>query len=213
MTELPVISERSTHKPLRRPEKAHSVRAGKTGAGTLHQTVRISLHTRIACSLWAGRPRQPGCRHPALPGVFQFAARVHAISRVAAGGDQCAQQRLHLVENALRQGRGQLQYLSESIELYVARQLPAGVCADVPVSGEVQQFEVRFATPQGFMAAYLLVDFDLVARQVLSARYLALLNATQCHQMLRQAMRIVRVNLQSGYGMSQQTVQGNREPG
>lgn len=167
-------------------------------AGPLRQAVTITLHTRIAGELWEGRRRTH--RRPALLGVDEFAHRVHSLSRAAALDDPYADWWLCRAQRALEDGRRHLQRFAESLEQYTAQQLPQGVHAEAVASDAVERIPVRFATPLGFMAAYLLVDFDQVARLILSAQHLALLNASQGYQMMGQATRIVRLALRSTYG-------------
>lgn len=163
--------------------------------GSLRGEVRLTLQTRHAQRLLQGRPRRTG--QPAIRGLMGFADATRDIWRAAQEDDPYADWFLLRIEQRLQRSGGALQTLkSQVLDLIGDSRLewtPAH-------SSEPARVQLRFATPYAYRGAHLLADFDRVARQVLTSRYLGLLDVEEADALLSRGGRAVRSAFDSANG-------------
>lgn len=169
-------------------------------AGGLRSEITITLQTRAASKLWYGRRESNQNNKAALLGAVKFAALVRNITEAAAIDDPYADWWLLRLQTGLLEARDRLTKYSDTIEKFVAAQIPEGLSVGEALSINAEQISLRFATPFGFMAAYLIADFDKVARKVLLGRHIALLDTAMSERMLFEGSKIVRFAISQVHG-------------
>ena len=175
-------------KPTPKPE-----RSPPDQPGTLRGGASLVLQTRQAQQVLWGRLPQPNGKPP-IPGLFRFAKSVGHVWQAAGLDDPYADwmlirlaDELQTTHTRVREQLGRITARLEStpgVELSVAHSL-------YPVT-----LPLRFKAPYAFMAAYLIGDFDTLARTALTARHGGLLTRPQTEQLLHESARRIRRVLQ-----------------
>lgn len=165
--------------------------ATENRAGGLRSEITITLQTRAASKLWYGRRASNENGKHGLMGAVKFAALVRSISDAAAIDDPYADMWLLRLQNGLLEARARLNRYANTIEEFVTSRLPEGLTVGDALSVRAEIIRLQFATPFGYMAAYLVADFDKVARKVLLGRHIALLDTATSERMLFEGSKIV----------------------
>lgn len=126
----------------------------------LSADIHIVLHTRIAQSLFNGSWKL------GKMGLLQFARVVSALWDAARKDDPYAEWYLLKTYQALFDARKQIKAMEEVLATYF--NTIRGVEVNTVISSNPINHPLTFATPFGFMGAYLLADVDYVLRQLLT---------------------------------------------
>lgn len=164
--------------------------------GPLRSTTTLSVQTLQAQLLVFGR-RAEGDK-PAIVGLIRFGAMLGPIWQGAVQDDPWADWWLIRVEDKLGAAREHVKALLEQ-----TRQTLAGVPSiDVEVAQSIEpaKVEVAFKNPYAYHGAFLLADFDELARAVLTARHVGLMNRESSERTLRDGGRAVRRAYQAAHG-------------
>lgn len=141
--------------------------------GALRSAMSLTLHTHHASRIWHGRAAAEG--RPAIIGLNGFIAIMNRMKRGAEQDDPYSDWWMLRIEDKLAQTKASLQTLRAQVDLALA---------DVPVAlslGEnrnVQPVKLPlFVNAQlGFMAVYLLADYDALASRLILAHHAALID-------------------------------------
>ena len=177
--------------PRTLPDNADPAVDYKTAAerpGTLRGDACLVIQTRQAQRLVYGR--QPSGEQPGIIGLVRFGMLMKRLWVAAMLDDPYADWFLLQVHEALESGRTEIARLrtetddllrsTHGVEIAVAHSLKP-VC--VPL---------QFANPYGYMAAYLVGDFDELVCAVLTARHVGLLSRDAAEQRLQRGERLIR---------------------
>ena len=177
------MSEKKTVSSLRQP-------------GVLRSQTSLEIQTRQAQRLVYGRRAKDG--KPALIGLTRFGTMIRVIWSGASVDDPWADWSLVQIENDLLLARETL----ESLLTRVQNQLTSLRAMDVSVAHSVEPIKVdlTFTSPYGFMAAYLLADYDVLVRSILTARHIGLFDRDTTERNLHEGGRIVRRALNAAHG-------------
>ena len=123
----------------------------------LSTNITISLHTRIAQSLFNGSWRL------GKMGLLQFSTVIVNLWNAAKNDDPYADWYLLKTYQSLFEARENLKLIETQLMPYLnnLRGITIGSC----ISTQPVQHPLQFSTPFGFMGAYLIADFDHVLRQ------------------------------------------------
>lgn len=121
----------------------------------------INLHTRIANSLFKGSYR------PGKWGLLQFATHTAQLWRAVKYGDPYAEWYLLKIYDALSAAHEKLAGLEKQLNLQLMGQRGIQIIAN-----ETYEFRypLSFASPFGYMGAYLLIHFDNVILQFVTLK-------------------------------------------
>ena len=162
--------------------------AADTRPGVLRNKASLTLQTTHAQRLVQGREGAGG-KQPliGLDGLARYAAQ---ISNSAAAGDPYADLALLSVEGLLADTQKMIRNLIGEIS-DVLDSVPA---VEVELAQSVVPVHVplMFATPYGFLGAYLLADYDELVRTVMTARHCAFIDRNRAFGHLLRTGRPIR---------------------
>ncbi|WP_248746204.1 PFL_4669 family integrating conjugative element protein [Pseudomonas sp. MWU12-2037] len=144
-----------------------------TPLGTLRSQIQLTLHTHHAIRLWHGRP-QAGDLHGIL-GLSGFVAQANRIHRDAAADDPYADAWLLRIEAKLDATRTVLLTLREELRDALT-QAPSALDLGDNLNTAPVRLPVTVNAPLGFLALYLLADYDELARLAILAQHTALID-------------------------------------
>jgi len=165
--------------------------------GALRSQTSLEIQTRQAQRLVYGRRAEGG--KPAIFGLLRFGTMLRPIWEGAATDDPWADWCLVQIESQLLEAKEAM----ESLMHQVRQQLQSQPAMDVAVAQSVEPVKVdlTFTSPYAFMGAYLLADYDVLVRAVLTGRHIGLFDRDTAERTLREGGRIVRrvFNTAQGY--------------
>jgi integrating conjugative element protein (TIGR03761 family) len=165
--------------------------------GALRSQTSLEIQTRQAQRLVYGRRAEGG--KPAIFGLLRFGTMLRPIWEGAATDDPWADWYLVQIESQLLEAREAMENLMHQVR----QQLQSRPAMDVAVAQSVEQVKVdlTFTSPYAFMGAYLLADYDVLVRAVLTGRHIGLFDRDTAEHTLREGGRIVRrvFNTAQGY--------------
>ena len=141
--------------------------------GPLRSQMQLTLHTHHAIRLWSGRMPAEGLH--GIFGLSAFVTMVNRIHRDAAQDDPYADAWLLRIEAKLDTARAELHDLRAQLSDALT-QAPAALQLGDNLNLEPLQLPVTVNAPLGFLALYLLADYDELARRALLAQHTALID-------------------------------------
>ncbi|MEX2123860.1 MAG: TIGR03761 family integrating conjugative element protein [Woeseia sp.] len=156
--------------------------------GKLRGEVWLTVQTRIAQGFIFGRAATVD--KPSILGLLGFADRLRVIWNAAGTDDPYADWWLIKVDKALEHARDRI--YSEQAALAAIMQKQSALQIQVAESEQPYRIALQFANPYAFWGAQLIGEFDGVARTVLTARYVGLLNSTAAHEYLQMCSGPIR---------------------
>ena len=154
----------------------------------LHGEARLVIQTRQAQRLVRGRARQND--RPEIIGLVRFATLVRRIWLAAAEDDPYADGSLIRIHAIMEDVHAALQAAREPVEALL--QTREGI--EIPVAQSLSPIHVpmQFATPYGYLAAYLIAEYDRLVRTALTARHVGLLDQARSERLIHRGARRVR---------------------
>ena len=148
----------------------------------------VEIHTRQAARLVKGRAG--GERGPAIPGLWRFGSRLTAIWNGAMRDDPWADWWLLRVEQELTGAREEI----DALRGHVKQLLERAPAVEIQVAASLKpiRLDLMFTNPYGYQGGHLLVDYDDLARHVLTARHVGLLNQATAQKILHNGARALR---------------------
>ena len=141
--------------------------------GPLRSQMQLTLHTHHAIRLWSGRLPAEGVH--GIFGLSAFVTMVNRIHRDAAQDDPYADAWLLRIEAKLDTARAELHDLRAQLSDALT-QAPTALQLGDNLNLEPLQLPVTVNAPLGFLALYLLADYDELARRALLAQHTALID-------------------------------------
>lgn len=141
--------------------------------GALRSDMQLTLHTYYASRIWHGRAwteEQEG-----IIGLNGFVAFMTRIRRGAEQDDPYSDAWMLRIEKKLDDTKQRLQVLREQIDQVLAR-VPSALSVGENLNVQPVKLPLFVATPLGFLAVYLLADYDDLARRILLAHHTALID-------------------------------------
>ncbi|MCI0653078.1 MAG: TIGR03761 family integrating conjugative element protein [Methylococcaceae bacterium] len=161
---------------------------GAQKPGTLRSQVTMEIQTSRAQRLVNGRKRSEGVE-PIL-GAIDFGRRTRALWQSAGNDDPYADWTLLKMEDFIHAAKQMIESHSRRIGEILAGM--EGFNIEIANSVEPIQVSLQFGNPYGYMGAYLVADFDMLARTALTARHLGLIDRLQSEEILHAAERAIR---------------------
>jgi integrating conjugative element protein (TIGR03761 family) len=164
--------------------------------GSLRGEVWLTLHTRHAQSVFAGR--KASAEKPAIIGLTRFGAILSQLLVCVFADDPYADWWLVKIEAALSVSGEQIEVLRQSIKA----KLGSTPAIDVAVAESLHPVRVplQFRNPYAYTAARLLADFDTLVRTILTARHVGLIDRRESARYLLLGTRAVRRALGHAHG-------------
>ncbi|RUS67780.1 hypothetical protein CUZ56_00257 [Saezia sanguinis] len=141
--------------------------------GSLRSQMRLTLHTHHAARMWRGRPPKDGV--PGIIGLNGFLAFTNKMARFASQDDPYADWWLIRVEEKLSDVKTRLAEIKEQLEaIYV--NVPAAMSLGENLNLQPANIAIFANSPLGFLAIFLLAEFDEITRQLVLAHHTALID-------------------------------------
>ncbi|ECF1703677.1 TIGR03761 family integrating conjugative element protein [Salmonella enterica subsp. enterica] len=160
-------------------------------AGPLRSNVTIELHTHLATRTWTGRQPDPAENIHGIIGVPRFLNIMNVIRLDAAADNPYADLWMLRLEERLLAAREEMNVLIDSMKT-VFSQLPEMMTVEGCASIQPARFPVFASTQLGFIAIYLLTDFDELMRNALLAQHMALINRVQMNDLRQKGGNLIR---------------------
>lgn len=157
--------------------------------GSLRSAMSLTLHTHHASRIWHGRAAAEG--RPGIVGLNGFLSIMAKLRRGAEQDDPYSDWWMLRIEDKLAQTKSTLQNLREQVEQALANVPPAMSLGE---NMNVQPVKLPlFVNAQlGFMAVYLLADYDDLARKLILAHHTALIDRSTLERWLNDGAHALR---------------------
>ena len=165
--------------------------------GSLRSAMSLTLHTHHASRIWHGRAQSED--KPGIMGLNGFVAIMSKMRRGAEQDDPYSDFWMLRIEEKLADTKQRLQLLREQVDQALA-DVPAALSLGENLNVQPVKLPLFVSSPLGFMAVYLLADFDDLARRVLLAHHTALIDRDTQEQWLNEGAHPLR----SLFAMAQQ---------
>lgn len=140
--------------------------------GSLRSSITLTLHTHHAARLWQGRSRREGV-HPIL-GMPGYIAVTNLLKQASSQDDPYADWFMLQLEEKLLQTKAEVRNLVHQVS-QVERDLPTQVDVGDNLNIHPVTLPLYIGSQLGFLAVYLLTDYDTLVRRVLLAHHTALI--------------------------------------
>ncbi|WP_060545226.1 PFL_4669 family integrating conjugative element protein [Pseudomonas sp. NBRC 111136] len=140
--------------------------------GSLRSSITLTLHTHHAARLWQGRSPRDGV-HPIL-GMPGYIAVTNLLKQASSQDDPYADWFMLQLEEKLLQAKAQIRTLTQQVS-HVERALPPQVDVGDNLNIHPVTLPLFIGSQLGFLAIYLLTDYDVLVRRVLLAHHTALI--------------------------------------
>jgi integrating conjugative element protein (TIGR03761 family) len=149
----------------------------------------LTLHTHHASRIWHGRAAAEG--RSGIVGLNGFVAVMNKMKRGSEQDDPYSDWWMLRIEEKLEQTKASLQALREQVDMALADVPPALNIGD---NLNVQPVKLPlFVNAQlGFMAVYLLADYDELARKLILAHHTALIDRSTLERWLNEGAHALR---------------------
>ena len=151
----------------------------------MRNQARLEIQTRQAQFLLDGRTGPRG-----IIGLLQFARRLGDICQAAQRDDPYADWMLLQVEESIDAAKAFIQ--EKNIAAGKALNGLGAMKIELARTQEPAMVDLVFGTPYGFMGAYLLSDYDELARTVLTAQHCAVFDRQRASELIRACGNAVR---------------------
>lgn len=141
--------------------------------GSLRSAISLTLHTHHAARVWRGRA--PSAERPGIIGLNAFVASMNRMKRGAEQDDPYSDWWMLRIEEKLEQTRANLQALRQQVDQALAG-VPAALSLGENLNLQPVKLPLFINAQLGFMAVYLLSEYDEVVRKLILAHHTALID-------------------------------------
>ncbi|CAJ2794821.1 integrating conjugative element protein, PFL_4669 family [Burkholderia pseudomallei] len=157
--------------------------------GALRSAMQLTLHTHHAARIWHGRAAAEG--RPGIIGLNGFVAIMNKMKRGAEQDDPYSDGWMLRVEEKLTQTKATLQTLREQVDQALADVPPALTLGD-NLNIQPVRLPLFINAQLGFMAVYLLADYDDLARRLILAHHTAMIDRRTLERWLNDGAHALR---------------------
>jgi integrating conjugative element protein (TIGR03761 family) len=165
--------------------------------GALRSDMRLTLHTHHAARIWHGRSASEGKN--GILGLSGFVGVLNKMKRGAEQDDPYSDWWLIRVEEKLASSKAALTGLQEQLAQIMSN-LPVALSIGENLNVQPVSLPLFVNAQHGFMAVYLLTQFDDLARRLLLAHHTALIGRRDMERWLNEGAHVLR----SLFGLVQQ---------
>lgn len=157
--------------------------------GALRSAMQLTLHTHHAARVWHGRAAAEG--RPGIIGLNGFVAIMNKMKRGAEQDDPYSDGWMLRIEDKLTQTKATLQSLREQVDQALADVPPALTLGD-NLNIQPVRLPLFINAQLGFMAVYLLADYDDLARRLILAHHTAMIDRRTLERWLNEGAHALR---------------------
>lgn len=165
--------------------------------GALRSAMQLTLHTHHASRIWHGRAPAEG--RPGIIGLNGFVSIMTKMKRGAEQDDPYSDWWMIKIEDKLAATKAQLQTLREQVDQVLAN-VPPALSLGENLNVQPVRLPLFVNAQLGFMAVYLLADYDDLARRLILAHHTALIDRNTLERWLNDGAH----QLRSLFGLAQQ---------
>lgn len=165
--------------------------------GALRSAMQLTLHTHHASRVWNGRARSEG--RAAIIGLSGFVSITQRMQRGAAQDDPYSDWWMLRIEAKLESTKTRLGELKQQVD-EVLTHVPAALSIGENLNVQPVKLPLFISSQLGFLAVYLLADFDNLARRIILAHHTALIDRSTMERWLNEGAHLLR----STFALAQQ---------
>lgn len=165
--------------------------------GALRSAMKLTLHTHHAARIWHGRQASKGKN--GIIGLSGFVGIMNKMKRGAEQDDPYSDWWMIRIEEKLAASKLTLDAIQEQLEQLLA-DLPPALSIGDNLNIQPVTLPLFVNAQLGFMAVYLLIQYDYIARRLLLAHHTALLGRRDMERWLDEGAHVLR----SLFGLAQQ---------
>ncbi|MDH1440360.1 TIGR03761 family integrating conjugative element protein [Pseudomonas sp. GD03721] len=164
--------------------------------GSLRSSISLTLHTHHAARIWQGRAAREGVR--SIMGMAGYISVTNLIKQASAQDDPYADWAMLQLEEKLMQAKAGMLALAQQLDR-VKQDLPAQIDIGDNLNIHPVTLPLYIGSQLGFLAVYLLTDYDTLVRQTLLAHHTALIGRVDMETWIDNGAHLLR----SLFGMAQ----------
>lgn len=157
--------------------------------GALRSDMQLTLHTHHASRIWRGRPRSEG--HPGIIGLSGFVGIMSTMRRGSELDDPYSDWWMLRIEEKLDDTKKRLQALRQQVDQVLA-DIPADLTLGENLNVQPVKLPLFIHAQLGFLAVYLLADYDQLARRVILAHHTALIDRRTLDLWINEGAHLLR---------------------
>lgn len=157
--------------------------------GALRSAMTLTLHTHHASRIWHGRAPAEGT--PGIIGLNGFVSIMNKVKRGSEQDDPYSDWWMLRIEEKLAVTREQLQILRQQVDQALAS-VPPALSLGENLNVQPVRLPLFVSSQLGFMAVYLLADYDDLARRLILAHHTALIDRDTLERWLREGGHALR---------------------
>lgn len=157
--------------------------------GSLRSSITLTLHTHHAARLWQGRLAREGS-HPIMS-MAGYINITNILKQAAAQDDPFADWFMLMLEDKLLQAKTQMGQLMDQVG-HLEKMLPSQIDVGDNLNIHPVTLPLFIGSQLGFLAVYLLTDYDTLVRRVLLAHHTALIGRPDMEGWIDQGAHQVR---------------------
>lgn len=157
--------------------------------GSLRSAMSLTLHTHHASRIWHGRAASDG--KPGIVGLNGFIAIANKIKRGSEQDDPYSDWWMLRIEEKLTQTKDTLQALREQVDQALA-DVPPALSLGENMNVQPVRLPLFVNAQLGFLAVYLLADYDDLARKLILAHHTALIDRGTLERWLNEGAHSLR---------------------
>ncbi|EMY8159286.1 PFL_4669 family integrating conjugative element protein [Pseudomonas monteilii] len=157
--------------------------------GSLRSAMSLTLHTHHASRIWHGRAPAEG--RPGIVGLNGYIAQMAKMKRGSEQDDPYSDWWMLRIEEKLDQTKVTLQTLREQVDQALAG-VPTTLSLGENLNVQPVKLPLFVSSQLGFMAVYLLADYDDLARRLILAHHTALIDRSTLERWLNDGAHSLR---------------------
>ncbi|MFJ5483781.1 PFL_4669 family integrating conjugative element protein [Pectobacterium actinidiae] len=157
--------------------------------GSLRSAMSLTLHTHHASRIWHGRAPAEG--KPGIVGLNGFVSIMNKLKRGAEQDDPYSDWWMLRIEDKLSVTKEQLQSLRQQVDQALA-DVPPALSLGENMNVQPVKLPLFVSSQLGFMAVYLLADYDDLARRLILAHHTALIDRSTLERWLNDGAHALR---------------------
>ena len=157
--------------------------------GALRSTMQLTLHTHHASRIWHGRSASEG--RATIIGLNGFMSVMNKMKRGAEQDDPYSDAWMLRIEDKLNDTKESLRVLREQVD-QILSEVPSALSLGENLNVQPVKLPLFVNAQLGFMAVYLLADYDDLARRLILAHHTALIDRSTLEQCLNQGAHALR---------------------
>ncbi|MCW2478018.1 PFL_4669 family integrating conjugative element protein [Candidatus Symbiopectobacterium sp. NZEC135] len=157
--------------------------------GSLRSAMSLTLHTHHASRIWRGRAASEG--KPGIVGLNGFVAIMNKLKRGAEQDDPYSDWWMLRIEDKLALTKEQIQSLRQQVDQALA-DVPSALSLGENMNVQPVKLPLFVSSQLGFVAVYLLADYDDLARRLILAHHTALIDRSTLERWLNDGAHALR---------------------